>query len=99
MAFQFRIQLMDVDDPPVWRRLVVPRKFTFYRFHRVMQEAFGWENAHLFQFSPEGWGSSPRMGLKIEEDDDDMQDCKKIKLAQVFHETGQTYTYIYDFVI
>lgn len=97
MAFQFKIQLMDVDAPPVWRRLVVPEKFTFYHFHRVIQKAFGWEDAHLFQFSPEGWSSFPMIGLKIEGEDKEMQDSKKVKLSQVFHETGQTYAYIYDF--
>jgi hypothetical protein len=86
-----------VDDPPVWRRVVVPENFTFYRFHHVIQEAFGWENAHLFQFSPEGWGSEPSIGLKIEDNDSMTQDSKKIKLSQIFKEKGQTYTYIYDF--
>lgn len=97
MAFQFKIQLMTFDGPAVWRRVVVPEKFTLYRFHLVIQDAFGWENAHLFQFSPKGWGSSPMIGLKIEGEDEDMQDCKKIKLSQVFNKPKQTYTYIYDF--
>lgn len=97
MAFQFKIQLIDVDDPPVWRRVVVPEQFTFWRFHLVIQEAFGWENAHLFQFSPEGWGSEPVIGLKVQGDEVDTQDCKKIKLSQVFKAPGQTYAYIYDF--
>jgi hypothetical protein len=98
MTFQFKIQLIEVDDPPVWRRVVVPGKFTFYRFHHVIQEAFGWENSHLFQFTPEGWGSNPTIGLMIDYDNDDnTQDCKKIKLSQIFIEPGQTYTYIYDF--
>lgn len=98
MAFQFKIQLIDVDDPPVWRRAVVPETFTFLRFHHVIQAAFGWENSHLFQFSPEGWGSQPAIGLKTGADpDEETQDCKKIKLSQIFTEPGQTYTYIYDF--
>jgi hypothetical protein len=97
MAFQFKIQLLTFDAPPVWRRLLVPEKFTFYRFHLVIQKAFGWENAHLFQFSPKGWGSLPKIGLKIEEEDEEMQDCKKIKLSQVFNKPKQTFTYIYDF--
>lgn len=97
MALQFKIQLIDVDDPPVWRRVVVPEQITFRRFHLVIQAAFGWENAHLFQFSPEGWGSQPAIGLKMEDDETNTQDCQKIKLSQVFKEPGQTYTYIYDF--
>lgn len=99
MAFQFKIELARVDHPPVWRRVVVPETFTFFRFHKVIQEAFGWQNAHLFQFSPKGWGSQPAIGLKSDdlEEDTETRDSKRIKLAQVFTDPGQTYTYIYDF--
>lgn len=99
MAFQFKIELARVDHPPVWRRVVVPETFTFFRFHKVIQEAFGWQNAHLFQFSPKGWGSQPAIGLKFDdlEEDTETRDSKRIKLAQVFTDPGQTYTYIYDF--
>ena len=59
MAFQFRIQLKNVQKPPVWRRVIVPESFTFKQFHVVIQESFGWGNYHLFQFSPSGYGSEP----------------------------------------
>jgi hypothetical protein len=97
MLFQFKIQLAYIDKPPVWRRVVVPEQFTFWRFHLVIQEALGWENAHLFQFSPEGWGSEPAIGLTGEWDEGNTVDCKKIKLSKIFTAPGQTYTYIYDF--
>lgn len=97
MALQFHIQLAFVSNPPVWRRIVVPEQFSFWRFHLVIQEAFGWWNAHLFQFSPEGWRSEKPIGLKGDWDEVDTQDCKKIKLSQIFKEPGQTYVYIYDF--
>ncbi|MEI6947351.1 plasmid pRiA4b ORF-3 family protein [Paraflavisolibacter sp. H34] len=97
MALQFKIQLLEVDNPPVWRRVVIPEHFTFMRFHHVIQEAFGWENSHLFLFSPEGWGSEPSIGMVNTEDpDDNTLDSKKIKLSRVFKKEGQTYTYIYN---
>jgi hypothetical protein len=46
---QLKIQIRD-EHPPVWRRLVIPRRFTLAQLHAVIQIAFGWENYHLYQF-------------------------------------------------
>lgn len=37
--------------PPIWRRLEVPSDITLERLHFVVQEAFGWDNAHMWVFS------------------------------------------------
>ena len=29
MAFQFKIQIEGIENPPVWRTVVVPESFTF----------------------------------------------------------------------
>lgn len=97
MLYQFKIQLSNIEDPEVWRQVQVPAQFSFYRMHRVIQAAFGWENAHLFQFSPEGWSSNPKISLPYPDAEEDIVDAKKIKLKDVFKEDGQTYVYIYDF--
>ena len=97
MSLQFKIDLLHMTNPPVWRRLVVPEKFTFWRFHLAIQEAFGWWNSHLFQFSPEGWQSENPICLTDEWDEMNTQDCHQITLSEIFKEPGQTYTYIYDF--
>lgn len=57
MALQFKIQLKHIAEPVVWRRVVVPEEFTFLQFHMAIQFSFGWFDAHLFQFSPNGRGS------------------------------------------
>lgn len=98
MAFQFKIQLKNISAPTVWRRLVVPEKFSFYRFHRVIQEAFGWDDYHLFSFSPGGYNSTPEIGIPDPEwDMEETLDCKKTKLNEIFMTEKQKYTYIYDF--
>lgn len=102
MTFQFKIQLKNISDPPVWRRLVVPGQFTFLRLHMTIQAAFGWENYHLFQFSPKGYASFPIIALPLEDDDihfrsEPKQDASKIKLSEIFTHPKQTFTYIYDF--
>lgn len=99
MAFQFKIQLLHIEEPQVWRRLLVPEQFSFLRMHRVIQEAFGWEDSHLFLFSPKGYRSEPQ--IKIMDDDNDHRlttlDANKIKLQEIFTTPKQKYIYIYDF--
>lgn len=99
MLLQFKIQLKDMSNPLVWRRLLVPDSFTFEKFHLVIQAAFGWEFAHLYQFSPSGYGSEPRIGMITDDDwiDEEITDSSRIKLSKVFNQKGQTFTYIYDF--
>lgn len=97
MLLTFRIQLSKVTKPPVWRRVTVPDSFSFARFHYVIQEAFGWMNSHLYQFSEKGYASDIFIGEPSEDDWNEVKDSSKIKLSKVFTKKGQRYTYIYDF--
>lgn len=108
MTFQFKIQLQNVTKPPVWRRVLVPSEITFEQFHYIIQDAFGWENAHLYAFSPSGYGSSPRIEINPENNANDFSsflsrnptqsmDAAKTKLSSIFNREGQSFTYIYDF--
>jgi hypothetical protein len=47
---QVRITLTDVDDPPVWRRVIIPAAYSLDRLHAVIQAAMGWEDYHLHAF-------------------------------------------------
>jgi hypothetical protein len=103
MLFQFKIQLKNITNPTVWRRVVVPARFSFAKFHKVIQAAFGWENYHLYQFSPRGWGSQPVIGVPdpsgFESPFDEMEklNSAKTKLSGIFTHEKQKYAYIYDF--
>ena len=98
MAFQFRIQLKNVQQPPVWRKVIVPDSFTFEQLHLVIQESFGWRNYHLYQFSPSGYGSSPVIANPSDDDwEKPAMNASKTKLSDVFNSENQKYTYIYDF--
>ncbi|KKX47652.1 hypothetical protein L950_0225340 [Sphingobacterium sp. IITKGP-BTPF85] len=78
MLLQLKIQIKNITKPPVWRRLLVPDYFTFDRLHKVIQEAFGWENYHLYQFSPKGLGSYPEIAIIDEEwDEGNTEDAEK----------------------
>jgi hypothetical protein len=99
MTFQFKIQLKNISKPAVWRRVLVPAQFSFQRFHMVTQEAFGWENCHMFQFSPNGFGSHPIIKEPFEDCDlgYEFLDAGTTKLDDIFKKEGQKFTYIYDF--
>jgi hypothetical protein len=47
---QVRVTLADVDDPPVWRRVVMPASYTLDRVHAIIQASMGWEESHLHMF-------------------------------------------------
>ncbi len=46
---QFLIVLSRV-DPLVWRRILVPRSYSFWDLHVAIQDAMGWEDRHLHEF-------------------------------------------------
>jgi hypothetical protein len=99
MAFQFKIQIEDVTKPPVWRKVLVPETFTFHRFHQVIQTAFGWKNAHLYQFSEKESGIEEVIGIPTDDDDEwdiPVIDSRTKKLNEIFVKEGNKYTYIYD---
>ncbi|MDR1115805.1 MAG: plasmid pRiA4b ORF-3 family protein [Tannerella sp.] len=99
MTFQFKIQIEDITKPPVWRKVLVPETFTFHKFHQVIQAAFGWENAHLYQFSEKEYGSGEVYGVPTEDEDDwetPVTDSREKKLKDIFIKEGKKYIYIYD---
>lgn len=98
MAYQFKIQLQDVSKPTVWRRVMVAEKLTFHEFHEVIQLAFGWDDVHIYQFSPTGFGDEPVIGILTKDDWEQPElDSMKTKLNKFFTHEKQTFYYCYDF--
>jgi hypothetical protein len=98
MVFQFKIQLKGIAKPPVWRKIAVPANFTFLRFHHVIQEAFGWENDHLFEFKDKEYDSDISISIPMEGGFMDFDiDASEIKLSAIFKDKFQNFLYIYDF--
>lgn len=99
-GLQFYIELSD-SNPRVWRRIVVPYEYSFYKFHLAIQGAFGWENYHLFQFSENGFLDKVSYAEKKAEIDSDpelrVKDAKKSKIRQLFNQDQKKLIYLYDF--
>ncbi len=49
-GYILKIVLEDT-HPPVWRRVVIPERITFYELHLVIQCLFGWDDCHPHDFS------------------------------------------------
>jgi hypothetical protein len=49
----FHIELVHI-SPPIWRRVEVPENLTLGGLHFLIQELFGWESRHLFDFRWDG---------------------------------------------
>lgn len=50
MYYVIKVQIKGITKPPVWRRFEVPFDALLSEFHRDIQCAFGWCNAHLHSF-------------------------------------------------
>lgn len=66
MVFKFKIQIIGITKPPVWRRVEVPANFNFNQFNDVIQAVFGWEHAHLWNFEPARKSRRTRPAFRIE---------------------------------
>jgi hypothetical protein len=97
MALQFKIQLKNITQPSVWRRVIVPDSFTFHDLHMVIQAVFPWDNNHLYMFNPKGYGSHPTVSLPAEGWDETEMNAKKTPLSKLLFAEKQSFAYIYDF--
>lgn len=100
MTYQFKIQIKGITHPPVWRRVIIPAKYNFLDLHNIIQVSFGWYNAHLYQFSPTGYGSRPIIKESYDDDFFEMEEIlepEDISLSKIFKKEKQKFTYIYDF--
>jgi hypothetical protein len=90
-VLQVRITLLDVADPPVWRRVLVPAAYSLDRVHQVIQAAMGWQNYHMhvFRVGELSYGPDPEGMLGHLEE-------AKVRLADVA-EVGDRIGYEYDF--
>ena len=102
MGFQFKVQLVGLSKPPVWRRLLISENASFEQFHQAIQNTFGWYDSHLYSFSEKGYLSNECIerqyeGYDPEEYDKISADAEEIKLKNIFFKEKQNYIYTYDF--
>lgn len=48
--YQFKIILKN-SKPPIWRKIRVPENYSFWDLHVAIQDAMGWADCHLHEFT------------------------------------------------
>jgi len=91
-VLQVRVTLADVDDPLVWRRVVIPAGYTLDRVHGVIQAAMGWQNSHLHMFRI----ADREYGPAYPDDELEMLDEKQFRIGDLV-KAGDLAGYEYDF--
>lgn len=99
--YQFKISLLGV-SPKVWRRIQVPENYKFSDLHDAIQDAMGWYDCHLHEFSlvSPKTGLEDRVGMLDDgswEQDSEVLDETKIKIAKYFSNENKLARYEYDF--
>lgn len=91
--YQVLITIQDI-EPPIWRRLLIPKGITFHKFHKIIQAAFDWQDYHLYLFDFNDF-------LVVNSDPDTPfheieKNPKKLKIDSVIKEYKR-FLYEYDF--
>lgn len=102
MIYRFKIELLEVSNPTVWRIIDVPSTFTFFQLNQVIQIAFGWSNLHMWEFT-ESENMWPVRDFRIAvptPTDGEYQEitlnAKRTRISKIFPKY-EAFTYIYDF--
>lgn len=97
-VLRFRITLAEV-EPPIWRRIEVPARYTFWDLHVAIQDAMGWRDYHLHAFrvvNPDT-GRAEEIGIPEDEADTQFHPGWEIPVAPYFAGPGASAAYDYDF--
>jgi hypothetical protein len=76
--------------PPIWRTVLCKSDTTLETFHRVIQDAMGWDNSHLHMFKVQGQSVGP-LALECS----NMEDERETTLEDVAPK--KRFEYEYDF--
>jgi len=90
---------IDHIEPPIWRRLVLPRSATFADLHFAIQGGFGWDNAHLFEFfTDDPRADGPIAGIPSRDAfGPEAPDARRVAVAPWLAKVGDSIGYLYDF--
>ena len=99
---ELRVALQGI-RPPIWRRFLIRSTGSFESLHHAIQDAFGWERCHLWEFREPGRRGDPIAGVP---DSDGgfgwgppTPDASKVRLSSYFMTSATPVKchYTYDF--
>jgi len=100
-VFQFKIQLKEI-TPTIWRRILVPERYSFWELHVAIQDAMGWldYHLHLFRIRRKHAHSFTIIGIPDEDgfgDGPEITPGWEVPLSDFLYDVGTTFGYEYDF--
>jgi hypothetical protein len=100
-ALRLRADLL-LMPAPVWRRFLCPAGATFWDLHVALQDAFGWEDRHLHQFTLGDPARGARVRFGIPDDSgiqraDDVLPGWRHQVARYLQPGLDAILYVYDF--
>jgi hypothetical protein len=90
-VFELKVALRHI-QPPIWRQLLIYGSTSLHGLHEAIQEAFGWENYHLYAFQL----GSRRFESPAQEEATG-EDSTEILLMDLDLKPRTKLTYLYDF--
>jgi len=86
--------------PKIWRVILVPGDYSFWDLHVAIQDAMGWMDSHLHQFTLRHPSTGKKMELGIDEnefEDEDREMDWDWRVAKLLTPSNPTTDYWYDF--
>lgn len=101
-SLRLKIQMQDVQKPPMWREIIVPADFNFTQLHYAIQAVTGLQNCHLWQFQRKAYDSDYSIGIPSTPDseyglDDAIDDSDKTQITAFLAKKDDKTVYVYDF--
>ncbi|MFC4777344.1 plasmid pRiA4b ORF-3 family protein [Paenibacillus sp. GCM10023252] len=98
-VYQFKISLKGA-KPPVWRRIQVPKSYTFWDLHVAIQDVMGWHDSHLHEFSIRNPKNGRKMAIGVPNYEFDSREVLQgwsNKILNYFKPDNKVASYVYDF--
>jgi hypothetical protein len=99
-VYQFKMVLEGI-EPEIWRRVQVPESYSFWDFHVAIQDAMGWEDCHLHEFTLTNPKTQQQEFIGIPDDEGwggrQILPGWDLKIADYFSDQNTTAHYDYDF--
>ena len=90
MGYQLKITIKN-SHPPIWRRILVPDRITFFDLDDIIEKAFGWTHGHMFAFDFQ-YPAAEFVGSPMHDKQDTADEC-----IDKWMDEGRSFTYTYDF--
>lgn len=108
--FDLDVSLLEI-EPRIWRRFLIHSELTFMNLHYAIQQAFGWQDYHLYEFldgKVEENDTRPLYAMKLpriarsehaepHDDEPDAPEADDIELGHYFPAKNGRCFYVYDF--